>query len=119
MVGHDSAAESFVGFLVPTTCRRGTLGAVGAFESDLPAQASAPAVAYTDADGCPTDDPSAAVRGEITEFDSHGRPRRLTRFFLDADELPWLPVSEPAFLLWVLVLLVAAWLIIGLMLGLV
>jgi hypothetical protein len=73
-------------------------------------------VAYTDADGRPTDDPVAAVRGEITEFDVHGRPRRLTRFFLDDRELPWLPVSEPAFLLWVLAVLIAAWLVVALIL---
>jgi hypothetical protein len=28
-------------------------------------------------------------------------------------ELPWLPVSEPAFLLWVLALFVVVWLFIG------
>ena len=92
---------------------------VGAAESQPPSPATAPAVAYTDADGHPTDDPAAAVRGEITEFDGHGRPRRLTRFFLDEQELPWLPVSEPAFLLWVLVALIAAWLLVGLILGLI
>ncbi len=92
---------------------------MGTVDSEPPGPAPAPAVAYTDADGHPTDDPAAAVRGEITEFDDHGRPRRLTRFFLDEQELPWLPVSEPAFLLWVLVALIAAWLIVGLILGLV
>jgi hypothetical protein len=93
--------------------------AVGAVETELPTPAPAPVVDYTDGNGRPTDDPAAAVTGEITEFDSHGRPRRRTRFFLDEQELPWLPVSEPAFLLWVLVALVAAWLIVGLILGLV
>jgi hypothetical protein len=34
-------------------------------------------------------------------------------------ELPWLPVSESAFLLWVLVLLIAVWLGLGAALGLV
>jgi hypothetical protein len=77
-------------------------------------------VAYTDADGRLTDDPAAAVRGEVTEFDRHGAPRRLTRFFLyEQRPLPWLPVSEAAFLLWVLVALVVAWLVVGLILGLV
>jgi hypothetical protein len=78
------------------------------------------AVAYTDVHGHPTDDPAAAVRGEITEFDAHGRPRRRTRFFLDEESRPsWLPVSEPAFLLWVLAALIVAWLVVGVILGLV
>jgi hypothetical protein len=34
-------------------------------------------------------------------------------------EIKWLPVSESAFLLWVLVLLLAVWLVIGVALGLV
>jgi hypothetical protein len=76
-------------------------------------------VTYTDAQGRPTDDPSAAVGSEITELDVHGQPRRRTRFFLDDDELPWLPVGEAAFLLWVLVALVVGWLVLGLILGLV
>ena len=76
-------------------------------------------MAYTDAHGHPTDDPAAAVRGEITEFDAHGRPRRKTRFFLDEESLPkWLPVSEPAFLLWVLAALVLVWVGIGIVLNL-
>jgi len=78
------------------------------------------AVAYTDVHGQPTDDPAAAVHGEITEFDAHGRPRRRTRFFLNEERLPsWLPVSEPAFLLWVLAALIVGWLVVGLILGLV
>jgi hypothetical protein len=77
-------------------------------------------VAYVDANGLPTDDPAAAVHGEITEFDAHGRPRRRMRFFLDDDALPsWLPVSEPAFLLWVLAALIGVWLVVGVILGLV
>ena len=32
-------------------------------------------------------------------------------------ELPWLPVSEPAFLLWVLAALVIVWVDIGAFLG--
>jgi hypothetical protein len=82
-------------------------------------EAQATSVVYTDAQGLPTDDPAAAVSGEITEFDAHGRPRRRTRFFLDSEALPWLPVSEPAFLLWVLVALIVGWLLVGLILGLV
>ena len=79
----------------------------------------ATAFAYTDAQGRPTDDTARAVRGEITEFDDHGPPRRRIRFFLNQKELPWLPVSEPAFLIWVLVGLIAVWLLVGLILGLV
>jgi hypothetical protein len=78
-----------------------------------PVTTSNRAVAYTDAEGRSTDDPAAAVRGEIVEYDAHGQPRRRTRFFLDQRELPWLPVSEPAFLLWVLIVLMVIWLVIG------
>ena len=74
------------------------------------------AVAYTDAQGHATDDPAAAVEGEIVDYDAHGAPTRRTRFFLTERELPWLPVSEPAFLLWVLVALMAVWVVIGLVL---
>ena len=74
------------------------------------------AVAYTDAEGRATDDPAAAVQGEIVDYDAHGTPTRRTRFFLSERELPWLPISEPAFLLWVLVALMAVWVVIGLVL---
>ena len=74
------------------------------------------AVAYTDADGRATDDPAAAVACEIVDYDAHGTPTRRTRFFLSERELPWLPISEPAFLLWVLVILMAVWVVIGLVL---
>ena len=74
------------------------------------------AVAYTDADGRATDDPAAAVEGEIVDYDAHGTPTRRTRFFLSERELPWLPISESAFLLWVLVILMAGWVVIGLVL---
>ncbi len=73
---------------------------------------------YVDAEGHPTDDPVNAVQGEVLEYDADGRPAGRARFFLDRDELPWLPVSEPAFLLWVLAALVVIWLGIGLFLGL-
>jgi hypothetical protein len=77
------------------------------------------AKAYVDSEGRPTDDPAAAVSGEIAEYGPHGRLRHRTRFFLTARELPWLPVSEPAFLLWVLAALMTVWLVIGLVLYLV
>jgi hypothetical protein len=70
-------------------------------------------IMYLDADGRPTDDSAKAVRGEVIEYDAHGRPARRTRFFLDRSELPWLPVTEPAFLLWVLAALFVVWLAIG------
>lgn len=52
-----------------------------------------------------------------------GKPtsdRRETVWFrVEQVEISWLPVSESAFLLWVLVLLLAVWLGIGTALGLV
>jgi hypothetical protein len=74
------------------------------------------AVAYTDAEGRATDDPAVAVEGEIVDYDAHGIPTKRTRFFLRERELPWLRISEPAFLLWVLVALMAVWVVIGLVL---
>ena len=60
------------------------------------------------------------MRGELTEYDAHGEPRRRTRFFLlEQRALPWLPVSEAAFLLWVLIALIVGWLVVGVILGLV
>jgi hypothetical protein len=63
-----------------------------------------------------SDNPAAAVHGPVVEYDSQGRPVRRTRFFLAERELPWLPVSEPAFLLWVLAVFVVVWLFIGVVL---
>jgi hypothetical protein len=73
-------------------------------------------VSYLDAEGLPTDDPGSAVRGEMVEYDAGGEVRRRTRFFLSEREIPWLPVSEAAFLLWILVALVLTWAVIGLIL---
>ena len=70
-------------------------------------------VTYLDAQGQPTVQAANAVEGEIVEYDAHGQPARRTKFFLDRADLPWLPVSEPAFLLWVLVGLFIVWLAIG------
>jgi hypothetical protein len=65
---------------------------------------------YVDAEGNPTDDPRQAVRGEILERErDDGAPKR-TWFVLKEVEIKWLPMSEGAFLLWVLVALVAIWL---------
>jgi hypothetical protein len=74
---------------------------------------------YVDADGQPTDDPSRAVRGEMVDLDAESKPVRRTWFRLEEVEIKWLPVRESAFLLWVLVLLLAVWLGIGVALGLV
>ena len=41
-----------------------------------------------------------------------GRKRR-TWFFLEEVEIKWLPVSESAFLLWVLLALLLVWMLIG------
>lgn len=75
-------------------------------------------VAYFDADGNRTEDPARAVRGEILEQDSEGRRRR-TWFLFEEVELKWLPVSEGAFLLWVLLALALIWVVIGLAFGLI
>ena len=72
-------------------------------------------VTYVDTAGRPTENPAEAVQGEVLEYGAH-QPARRTRFFLSRSELPWLPVSEPAFLLWVLALLFIVWLAIGLFL---
>jgi hypothetical protein len=92
---------------------------VGTADSKPTGGAPAPSVAYTDVHGRPTDDPAVAVQGEITEYDHQGQLRRTRFFFLNQKQLPWLPVSEAAFLLWVLVGLIAVWLLVGLILGLV
>lgn len=73
---------------------------------------------YVDLDGRATDDPAQAVSGEVAERDAHGRVLRRVRFFLDRSELPWLPVGEAAFLLWVLAALVLIWACIGIALRL-
>ena len=91
---------------------------MGRAEGDPPLPTTIPArvVRYTDAEGRATDDPSAAVSGEAVLYDEHGIPRRRTLFVLTQRELPWLPVGEAAFLLWVLVALMLIWLAVGLVL---
>jgi hypothetical protein len=73
---------------------------------------------YFDSHGRRTDDPAQAVGGEIAQLGPHGRPLRRTRFFLSRTELPWLPIGEAAFLLWVLAALLVVWASIGLVLQL-
>ena len=75
-------------------------------------------VILVDSDGRPTDDPASAVAGEVVELTEDRRPLRRTRFFLTREQLPaWMPFGEPAFLLWVLAALVAAWAIVGVVLA--
>jgi hypothetical protein len=76
------------------------------------------ATAYFDAEGNRTEDPAQAVRGEVLEQDADGRRKRRTWFFLEEVEIKWLPVSETAFLLWVLFALLVIWVLIGVALGL-
>jgi hypothetical protein len=71
-----------------------------------------------DEEGRRTDDPARAVRGEIVDVDPAGRRRRWW-FVTGQAKLDWLPVSESAFLLWVLVGLLGVWLLLGFALGLI
>ena len=84
--------------------------------SEVPRSERKRSVSYVDAAGRPTDNPAEAVRGEVIEYGAHRHPVRRARFFLSRSELPWLPVSEPAFLLWVLAFLFIVWVAIGLVL---
>ena len=52
------------------------------------------------------------MSGELIEVGEHGVARR-RGFFLTREELPWLPVSESAFLLWVFAALMLVWVVIG------
>jgi hypothetical protein len=71
------------------------------------------ATPYIDPQGRLTGDPGMLVGPEVVERDGHGQPPRpRTPYFLDESRVP-LPVSEAAFLLWVLVALVVVWLAIG------
>jgi len=63
-----------------------------------------------DAEGQLTTDPARAVKGELVDHDDEGRPRR-TWFLIEEVEIKWLPISESAFLLWVLALFVCAWIV--------
>jgi hypothetical protein len=71
---------------------------------------------FLDAEGRVTKDPNAAVSGEVVERAPTGVVLRRRRFFLEQRELPWLPVGEAAFLLWVLGALVGVWVIVGVVL---
>jgi hypothetical protein len=60
----------------------------------------------------------AAARGEILEPPEARKGRRIW-FHVEDAELKWLPISETAFLLWVLAGLVLVWLAVALVLVLV
>jgi hypothetical protein len=74
---------------------------------------------FVDAEGKPTDDARRAVGGELVQYDARSKRARRAWFLIEQVEVRWLPVSEASFLLWVLVLLLAVWLGIGVALGLV
>jgi hypothetical protein len=78
-----------------------------------------PSAAYFDADGNRTEDPALAVRGEVVEHDPKAGRTKRTWFVVEEVEVKWLPVSESAFLLWVLLALLLIWVLIGLAFGLV
>lgn len=84
--------------------------------ADLPKEGTTTRTVHLDAEGQPTADPASAVRGEIVDYDSGGQPTRRISFLVRDSNIEWLPVSEPAFLLWVLVLLALVWAVIGLVL---
>lgn len=72
-------------------------------------------VVYRDESGAVVTDPAQAASGEILA-DADGALRRRAWFRIHEVELDWLPVRESAFLLWVLALLAAVWLAIGVVL---
>jgi hypothetical protein len=78
-----------------------------------------PSPVYFDAHGNRTEDPAQAVRGEVREYDAKSRRSRRTWFLVEEVDIKWLPVTEGAFLLWVLVLLLVLWLLIGFAFGLI
>jgi hypothetical protein len=78
-----------------------------------------PSSVYFDAEGNRTENAAEAVRGEVVEHDAQAGRTRRTWFFIEEVEIKWLPVSESAFLLWVLLALLLTWLLIGLAFGLI
>ena len=55
----------------------------------------------------------------MVDYDPKAGRAKRTWFFIEEVEIKWLPVSESAFLLWVLVLLLVIWLLIGFVFGLI
>jgi hypothetical protein len=66
-----------------------------------------------DADGRPTTDPARAVTGEVIELDPQNHSSQRSWFRIEWMEFKWLPVSEPAFLLWVLAAFVVVWVVVA------
>ena len=66
-----------------------------------------------DAEGRLTTDPTRAVRGEVVELDEHRQVSQRSWFRIEWIEIKWLPVSEPAFLLWVLAAFVVVWVVVA------
>jgi hypothetical protein len=72
-------------------------------------------VVYRDENGLVVTDPAKAASGEILgDPDDGARPQAWFR--IEEVQFDWLPVRESAFLLWVLAVLAAVWLAIGLVL---
>jgi hypothetical protein len=90
--------------------RANLLGAMGRDADQLPEH-----VVYRDKMGAVVTDPAQAANGEILGDPDEGTPRRAW-FRIEEIELDWLPVRESAFLLWVLALVAAVWLAIGVVL---
>ena len=78
-------------------------------ENEPPTEEMAPRQRLYGSDGRLTSDPGSAIRGEVVEFDRDGRVAHRSWLRVEWIELKWLPVSEPAFLLWVLAVFVAVW----------
>ena len=84
-----------------------------------PSRPPVPGPVYFDAEGNRTEDPAQAVRGEIVEHDPKAGRTRRTWFLIEEVQIKWLPVSESAFLLWVLLAMLLSWVLIGLAFGLI
>lgn len=98
--------------------RARTLGTSPMTESDPQGEPHRRETFLLDEQGRRTDDPARAARGEIVDVDSAGGRRR-SWFVAGQAKLDWLPVSESAFLLWVLVGLLGFWLLLGFAFGLI
>jgi hypothetical protein len=72
-------------------------------------------VVYRDTSGAVVADPAEAAGGDIVE-EGDGTVRHHAWFRIQEVELDWLPIRESAFLLWVLAVLAAVWLAIGVVL---
>ena len=72
---------------------------------------------YFDAESNRTQDPAQTIQAKHHKHDTKNDRTRRTWFFLQEVEIKWLPVSESAFLLWVLLALAAIWVLIGVALG--